>query len=82
MRTEVLVKEAQRQAEMQNAAANLEIIAKGLAEFFKDDPKKISYWLLTENSHFGNISPANLIMLRGKAGIAKVARFVESATHS
>jgi|CXWL01.1.fsa_nt_gi hypothetical protein len=55
---------------------DIEIIAKHLAEFFKDEPHKIVYWLLTPNPNFGNITPAWLIEHdRGH----KVVQFIESS---
>ena len=52
------------------------IIANGLAEFFKDEPHKIALWLLVENPYFGECSPAQLIAVRGEAGLKKVANFI------
>jgi hypothetical protein len=47
-----------------------------LAEFFKDDPAKITAWWLTPNPMFGLISPANLVAIgRGH----KVIEFIEAA---
>ena len=57
----------------------LKTISEGLADFFKDDPAKITYWLLTENPHFGGVSPAELIAIRGEKGLQKVAAFVKGA---
>ena len=54
----------------------LKIIAEGLADFFKKEPEKITYWLLTNNPHFGNIAPCTLIMV-GRA--FKVAEFIQNA---
>ena len=53
-------------------------IADGLAEIFKAEPEKIGLWLLLPNPHFGEISPAQLIISRGSVGIGKVARFVNA----
>jgi hypothetical protein len=55
------------------------IIARGLAEFFKDEPHKIALWLLLPNPMFGNITPAELIVIRGHDGLRKVANFIQSA---
>ena len=55
------------------------IIAEGLAEFFKNDPKKIALWLLSDNPHFGNLPPAYLIGIRGEPGLEKVAKFILAA---
>jgi len=55
------------------------IIAHGLAEFFKDEPYKIALWLLCDNPFFGNVSPAQLIAIRGDAGLKKVANFIISS---
>lgn len=55
------------------------IIAHGLADFFKAEPHKIALWLLCNNPHFGGVSPANLISIRGEAGLEKVARFIVAA---
>lgn len=52
------------------------IIAHGLASFFKDEPHKIALWFLVKNTHFGNWSPAELIGIRGEAGIKKIASFI------
>lgn len=57
----------------------LESLADGLAAFFKDEPQKIALWLLTPNPHFGGVSPSELIAIRGEAGLAKVAKFVQNA---
>lgn len=54
-------------------------IARGLAEFFKDEPHKIALWLLCRNPMFGGCSPAELIAIRGERGLQKVAQFVLSA---
>jgi len=43
---------------------NDEEIAKHLAEFFKDDPKKITMWWLTENPLLGNIEPCRFWCMR------------------
>jgi hypothetical protein len=56
-----------------------EIIAHGLADCFKDAPHKIALWLLTKNPHFGELSPAELIAMRGEVGLRKVANFVLEA---
>ena len=53
-------------------------IAKGLAEFFKDEPEKITLWLLSPNPMFGNYSAAQLICLK-ENGIDKVAKFVQQS---
>ena len=53
-------------------------ISRGLADFFKDEPHKIALWLLTPNSHFGGVSPAEIIAIRGEAGLAKVAKFINN----
>lgn len=58
---------------------DVDVIADGLAEFFKDDPRKISVWLLTSNPHFGGCTPAELIGIRGDKGMYKVARFVDGS---
>ena len=58
---------------------DLEVIAFGLANFFKDEPEKITYWLLAENPNFGGLSPAQLIVMRDDAGLKKVANFVVNA---
>lgn len=58
---------------------DLNFIADHLAEFFAKDPRKIALWLLTKNNHFGGISPADLISLRGSTGLRKVAQFVRDA---
>jgi hypothetical protein len=55
------------------------VIARGLAEFFKDEPHKIALWLLVKNPFFGNVSPAELIAIRGHDGLRKVAQFIQSA---
>lgn len=53
-------------------------IATYLGKFFKDEPEKIAYWLMTKNPMFGNVSPCELIAL-GK--IKKVAEFVKAAKY-
>ena len=35
-------------------------ISEILSKYFKDDPKKITFWWLSKNPFFGNISPARL----------------------
>lgn len=52
------------------------VIAEYLAEFFKDNPEKIAYWLMLKNPQFGNWSPCELIAI---GRIDKVAKFVKSA---
>jgi hypothetical protein len=54
-------------------------IAHGLTDFFKDEPHKIALWLLTPNPHFGNVSPSELIAVRGEVGLKKVAKFVKNS---
>lgn len=56
----------------------LEEIAEELADFFKDDPKKIAYWLMTENPMLGNIVPAWLMLSRPN-GPEKVWAFIRNA---
>lgn len=55
---------------------DMEFIASYLLEFFKDDPKKAIYWLLTPNPNFGGVSPAWLITMDRHA---KVIKFIETA---
>jgi hypothetical protein len=55
---------------------DLAYIAKALAEFFKDEPEKIIYWLTTPNAELGGIAPAWL-MLNDRSH--KVAQFVKDA---
>lgn len=38
-------------------------IAAHLAEYFVEEPHKITYWLMTDNLNFGGISPARLILI-------------------
>lgn len=54
---------------------DIKIIAKHLAEFFKDEPEKITYWLLTKNPFFGGITPAWLIQ---NDRSYKVVQFIEN----
>lgn len=56
----------------------MEVISKGLAEYFKDDPGKIAVWLLTKNPNFGMMSPAELTV-RHPRGLYKVATFIKNA---
>jgi hypothetical protein len=51
-------------------------IAWGLAEFFKNDPRKIVYWMCAKNPSLGDVSPCILISL-GKTD--KVAQFILAA---
>ena len=62
-----------------NAKEDQKLIADYLAEFFKDEPEKITHWLLTRNPMFGEVSPAALIAIRGPSGLKKVADFVKAA---
>jgi hypothetical protein len=55
------------------------IIATYLAHFFKEEPYKIALWLLDENPMFGGTSPAQLIAIRGDAGLKKVSQFISVA---
>jgi len=55
----------------------LKDIAEELAEFFKDDPKKIAYWLMTENPLLGNVVPAWLMLARPN-GPEKLLAFVRN----
>lgn len=57
-----------------HAASDIEVIAKVLGEHFKDDPRKITYWLFCKNTMLGGISAAQLIIM-GRAH--KVRQFVE-----
>jgi len=43
-----------------------EEIAKHLAEFFRDEPQKITIWWFTENLNFGGVTPAWLYLQRPK----------------
>jgi hypothetical protein len=62
---------------MKKSKEDLELqIAFELAEFFKDEPHKIALWLLSKNFNFGGCSPAELIVIREKAGLEKVAKFI------
>ena len=55
----------------------LKEIAEELAEFFKDDPKKIAYWLMTPNPLLGNVVPAWLMLARLN-GPEKLLAFVRN----
>jgi len=54
-----------------------EYIARELAEVFKEEPYKAVLWLLVPNPMFGNITPAELVALRGPVGLAKIKKFIE-----
>ena len=54
--------------------SDIKIIAEFLGTFFTHDPKKIVYWLYTDNPNFGGFTPASLIDSgRGR----KVVSFIE-----
>lgn len=55
----------------------LQEIAEELAEFFKEDPKKITYWLMTPNPLLGEVVPAWL-MLSHPRGPEKLWAFVRN----
>ncbi len=55
---------------------DMKFIADYLIEFFKDDPKKAIYWLLTPNPIFGGLSPSFMIAMDKHA---KVIKFMEEA---
>lgn len=41
-------------------------IAEEIAEFFEDEPWKITMWWFTENPFFGGTTPAKLYLMRPK----------------
>jgi hypothetical protein len=61
---------------MHRTSAEYHEILRLLQEFFKDDEKKVEYWLHTKNLNFGNLSP-NFLIERGRAH--KVLQFIKDA---
>ena len=53
---------------------SLDTCARILGEFFKNDPKKITYWWFTKNPMLGGVSPAHLYIHRPE----KVALFIKN----
>lgn len=57
----------------------LDYIADRLSEFFKSEPKKAIYWLMTDNPNLGGVVPAWLALSRPN-GMQKLCQLIKDAT--
>ena len=46
-----------------------DFIIKGITEYFKDEPEKITTWWFTPNPHFGGTPPAFLMVMKPNKAI-------------
>lgn len=55
-------------------------IADMLAGFFKNEPRKITLWLLTSNSYMGGTIPAEFILMRPQKALMIIKDMAEGET--
>ncbi len=52
-------------------------VSKGLADYFADEPAKITVWWFTPNPHFGGTPPAFLMLMRPAKAIKIIKSMLE-----